>query len=77
MIIDVHPAKSFSYNLTNTNMTKYGILREDSKSDFDSTKKAEYYDEIGLFVADEANKHLLHKPKKINHSSEVIDKQQE
>jgi hypothetical protein len=48
-------------------MNKYGMLNEKSRSDFDSTKKAEFYDEEGFQVADAENKHLLKTPKKIEH----------
>lgn len=38
------------------------MLTADSCSDYDHTKKAEYYDEDGFMVADEANKDRLAKP---------------
>jgi len=38
------------------------MLSEKSQSDYDNTKKAEYYDAAGYSVADEANKHKLNKP---------------
>lgn len=41
------------------------MLSEKSKSDYDNTKKAEYYDKDGFAVADEANKHKLVKPEPI------------
>ena len=41
---------------------KNGMLTEESQSDFDHTKKAEYIDEKSPLVADEANKHKLIKP---------------
>ena len=41
------------------------MVTEDSQSDFDLTKKAVYYDEDGYGIADEANKHLLAKPRKL------------
>jgi hypothetical protein len=44
-------------------LIKYGIVNEDSHSDFDMTKKAVYYDELGTGIADEANKDKLIKPK--------------
>jgi hypothetical protein len=49
-------------------MNKYGMLTTESKSDFDGTKKAEYYDESGFMVADQENKNLLAAPKKIEQS---------
>ncbi len=42
------------------------MLTEKSLSDFDNTKKAEYYDKEGFCVADEANKQKLKSPQKIN-----------
>ena len=41
------------------------MLTEKSKSDFDNTKKAEYYDEEGFAVADKDNKHKLKNPSSI------------
>lgn len=41
------------------------MLTKESSSDFDSTKKAEFYDEAGYQVADKANKDKLNSPKKI------------
>lgn len=38
------------------------MLTEKSISDYDNTKKAEYYDAEGFTVADENNKHKLNKP---------------
>ena len=38
------------------------MLTDKSVSDFDSTKKAEYYDAEGFDVADTANKEKLQKP---------------
>lgn len=43
-------------------MEKNGMLTDKSQSDYDNTKKAEYYDAAGFTVADEANKHKLSKP---------------
>lgn len=40
-------------------MEKNGMLTDKSSSDFDNTKKAEYYDADGYQVADEKNKHKL------------------
>ena len=41
------------------------MVTTESKSDFDSTKKAEFYDEEGFEIADRDNKAFLKKPKKI------------
>ena len=41
---------------------KHGDLREDSRSDFDMTKKAEFAEKDGFRVADAANKGELHSP---------------
>ena len=41
------------------------MLSENSQSDFNTVKKAEYYDADGYCVADEENKHKLNKPEKI------------
>lgn len=46
-------------------MEKNGMLTERSQSDFDNTKKAEYFDKEGFFVADEDNKAKLKNPAKI------------
>jgi hypothetical protein len=46
-------------------MIKYGIVDKDSHSDFDLTKKAKYYDELGTEIADEQNKDKLKEPKLI------------
>jgi hypothetical protein len=46
-------------------MNKYGVLNSESRSDFDSSKKAEYFDADGYEVADENNKENLKSPKKI------------
>lgn len=43
-------------------MEKNGMLSEKSHSDFDKTKKAEYYDEEGFAVADKDNRHRLKTP---------------
>jgi hypothetical protein len=43
-------------------MEKNGMLTDKSQSDFDNTKKAEYYDAEGFGVADEKNKEKLKKP---------------
>ena len=47
-------------------MEKNGMLSEKSKSDFDNTKKAEYFDVEGFAVADAENKHKLNKPEEIS-----------
>lgn len=44
---------------------KYGIVTEDSYSDFDTRKKAVYLDESGPGIADEANRDKLKQPVKI------------
>ena len=41
------------------------MVTEKSQSDFDHTKKAEYYDKEGFAVADEANKEKLKQPVKL------------
>jgi hypothetical protein len=46
-------------------LTKYGVVTENSQSDFDLTKKAVYYDELGTSIADEANRDKLKVPVKI------------
>lgn len=38
------------------------MVTEKSQSDFDNTKKAEYYDKEGFSVADKANKEKLKQP---------------
>lgn len=43
-------------------LTKHGMVTTNSQSDFDLTKKAKYYDELGTGVADEDNKDKLNKP---------------
>jgi hypothetical protein len=40
-------------------MEKNGMLTDKSQSDYDHTKKAEYYDAEGFSVADKEHKHLL------------------
>lgn len=47
-------------------MEKNGMLSSESQSDFDSTKKAEYYDLEGFCVADENNKEKLKKAERID-----------
>ena len=46
-------------------MEKNGMLTDQSQSDYNNTKKAEYYDLEGYMVADEENKHKLNKPERI------------
>jgi len=41
------------------------MVTVESRSDFDSTKKAEYYDAEGFEIADKAHKEKLKNPKKI------------
>jgi hypothetical protein len=54
-------------------MEKNGMLTEKSQSDFDTTKKAEYYDKQGFAVADKDNKHRLKEAAKV----EETQKEQE
>lgn len=42
------------------------MLTDKSVSDYDSTKKAEYYDAEGFTVADEQYKHKLNKPEPLS-----------
>lgn len=46
------------------------MLTDKSLSDFDKTKKAEYFDKESFYVADEANKEKLKSPQKIEPSSQ-------
>ena len=46
-------------------MEKNGMLTERSSSDFDNTKKAEWYDSEGFSVADSLNKDKLKSPKPV------------
>jgi hypothetical protein len=55
-------------------MIKYGIVTEDSISDF-NIKKAEYYDAEGFAIADRDNKDKLKKPVKIAEEKEEETKQ--
>lgn len=55
-------------------MEKNGMLTEQSQSDYNNTKKAEYYDAEGYFVADDANKHKLSKPEPIK-NLEITEKE--
>ena len=50
-------------------MTKYGEVTTDSVSDFDHTKKAEYYDAAGFAVADKNNVDKLKQPVQITATS--------
>lgn len=43
-------------------MEKNGMVTDKSQSDFDNTKKAEYFDKEGFAVADESNKDKLKQP---------------
>ena len=52
---------------------KNGMVTPDSHSDFDSTKKAEYYDEEGTGIADESNKNKLRRPKRIEEIEPVFN----
>ena len=47
------------------------MVTTESRSDFDTTKKAEFYDEDGFEIADKENKDQLKTPKKI---SELFEK---
>ena len=47
-------------------ITKYGEVTTESHSDFDHTKKAEYYDAEGFGIADKNNVDKLRKPVHIN-----------
>lgn len=47
-------------------MEKNGMLTDKSLSDYDNTKKAEYYDAEGFNVADEQNKYKLNKPEPLS-----------
>lgn len=38
------------------------MVTDRSFSDFDMTKRADYYDELGNEIADESNRHKLKKP---------------
>lgn len=51
-------------------MEKNGMLTDRSASDYDHTKKAEYYDADGYAVADQANKNKLKNPKPIKELEE-------
>ncbi len=51
-------------------MIKHGMLTDDSNSDFDNAKKAEYFDADGFHVADEKNKAKLKTPVKIKDTTE-------
>jgi cell division protein FtsI/penicillin-binding protein 2 len=55
-------------------MNKYGAISEETRSDYDYAKKAEYYDEQGYTLADETNKYLLSAPRPIQEISKEIKK---
>ena len=56
-------------------LIKYGVVTEDSHSDFNLTKKAKYFDLDGYEIADEDNKHKLKKPALIENNSKIkLDK---
>lgn len=42
------------------------MITPETRSDFDATKKAEYYDEEGFELADRDNVDQLKKPKRLN-----------
>ena len=46
-------------------MEKNGMLTNESRSDYDNTKKAEFYDKEGFTVADADNAHKLKNPERI------------
>jgi hypothetical protein len=46
-------------------MEKNGMLTENSLSDYDTTKKAAYYEKNGFAVADENNKYKLKDPQPV------------
>jgi hypothetical protein len=52
-------------------MEKNGMLTKESISDFNNTKKAEYFDLEGFETADEANKNKLKSPQKIENLKET------
>ena len=52
-------------------LIKYGVVSEDSHSDFDMTKKAKYYDAAGTEIADEDNKTKLKIPIEIKDENNV------
>lgn len=54
-------------------MKKTGDLKEGSKSDFDTTKQAEFWSEEGFEVSDKDNKDKLKKPQKIEIEREGAD----
>jgi len=43
-------------------MNKFGNITEETRSDFDSTKKVEFIDKEGFEVADKKNKNKLKNP---------------
>lgn len=54
-------------------MNKYGMLTAEARSDFDTTKKAEFYDEDGYEIADAENKEKLKTPKPLTNLFEKKD----
>lgn len=52
-------------------MEKNAMLDENSQSDFDNTKKAEFYDADGFAVADAANKDKLKNPRPVKELDET------
>ena len=46
------------------------MVTAESRSDFDATKKAEYYDAAGFEIADKENKEQLKSPRKITELDE-------
>ena len=49
------------------------MLTKKSKSDFDSSKKAEFYDEEDFLVADKQNKDKLKSPKPVKDLDKEIN----
>lgn len=54
-------------------MEKNGELTENSKSDFDTTKKAEFVEKDGFEVADAANAAKLKEPVKVESKASIPD----
>lgn len=48
-----------------TELVKYGNITDKTPSDFNLTKKAEFYDEDGYCIASKDDKDKLSKPKKL------------
>lgn len=53
-------------------MEKNGMLTSKSKSDFDTTKTAEYVDAEGFAVADEQNKGKLKNPQRVHEDYDLF-----